>query len=180
MRDARRAAFRANAAAREMPDPAKFAALSAGQTVAVAHVAAHDLGGAAYAIRAAGAGVLTDGAVRARAGLQGLARDGRIELSSRGCGVTARWAHHLPNRPGSWHSTGSVRSSGARNGRVPAKQQSARTSARWMAASEGRDARHHLLGARVAAFWRSCAAGAVVGVLDDQATVIEHPDDPKP
>ena len=36
-----------------MPDPAKFAALSAGQAVAVAHVAAHDLGAAAYAIRAA-------------------------------------------------------------------------------------------------------------------------------
>jgi hypothetical protein len=52
MRDAHRAAFVANAAARGMPDPAKFAALAAGQAVAVAHVAAHDLGAAAYAIRA--------------------------------------------------------------------------------------------------------------------------------
>jgi hypothetical protein len=36
-----------------LPEPAKFAALAAGQAVAVAHVAAHDLGAAAYAIRAA-------------------------------------------------------------------------------------------------------------------------------
>jgi hypothetical protein len=53
MRDAHRAAFVANAAARGLPDPAKFAALAAGQAVAVAHVAAHELGAAAYAIRAA-------------------------------------------------------------------------------------------------------------------------------
>ena len=52
MGDARRAAFAANAAARGLPDPAKFAALAAGQAAAVAHVAAHDLGAAAYAIRA--------------------------------------------------------------------------------------------------------------------------------
>jgi hypothetical protein len=55
MMDARQAAFRANAAARGVPDPAKFAALSAGQAAAVPHVAAHDLGAAAYAIRAASA-----------------------------------------------------------------------------------------------------------------------------
>ncbi len=55
MRDAHRTAFTANAAARGLPDPAKFAALAAGQAVAVAHVAAHALGAAAYAIRAAGA-----------------------------------------------------------------------------------------------------------------------------
>ena len=67
MRDAHQAAFVANAAARGMPDPAKFAALSAGQAVAVAHVAAHDLGAAAYAIRAAGASVSPDNAARARA-----------------------------------------------------------------------------------------------------------------
>ena len=53
MKDAHQAAFVANAAARGLIDPAKFAALSAGQAVAVAHVAAHDLGAAAYAIRAA-------------------------------------------------------------------------------------------------------------------------------
>lgn len=67
MREAHRAAFQANAAARGMPDPAKFAALSAGQAVAVAHVAAHDLGAAAYAIRAAGARVPDDEAAHARA-----------------------------------------------------------------------------------------------------------------
>jgi hypothetical protein len=50
-----------------MPDPAKFAALSAGQAAAVAHVAAHDLGAAAYAIRAASASVLPDDAAQARA-----------------------------------------------------------------------------------------------------------------
>jgi hypothetical protein len=66
MGDARQAAFRANAAAREMPDPAKFAALSAGQAAAVPHVAAHDLGAAAYAIRAAGACVPAGAAAQAR------------------------------------------------------------------------------------------------------------------
>jgi hypothetical protein len=66
MTDAHNAAFQANAAARGMADPAKFAALSAGQAVAVAHVAAHDLGAAAYAIRAAGARVPAGDAVRAR------------------------------------------------------------------------------------------------------------------
>ena len=52
MKVAHRTAFSANAAAKGAPDPARFAALSAGQAVAVAHVAAHDLGAAAYAIRA--------------------------------------------------------------------------------------------------------------------------------
>jgi Imm-5 like putative immunity protein len=67
MSDARQAAFRANAAARGMADPAKFAALSAGQAAAVPHVAAHELGAAAYAIRAAGASVPADHAAQARA-----------------------------------------------------------------------------------------------------------------
>ena len=67
MTDAHRAAFQANAAARGLPDPAKFAALSAGQAVAVAHVAAHELGAAAYAIRAAGASVSVDDTAQAQA-----------------------------------------------------------------------------------------------------------------
>jgi len=67
MGDAHQAAFQANAAARGMPDPAKFAGLSAGQAVAVAHVAAHDLGAAAYAIRAASACAPADDAAQARA-----------------------------------------------------------------------------------------------------------------
>lgn len=66
MRVAHQAAFTANAAGRGLPDPARFAALSAGQAVAVAHVAAHDLGAAAYAIRSVGASVPADDAARAR------------------------------------------------------------------------------------------------------------------
>jgi hypothetical protein len=53
MSDVRRAACASNAAAREVSGAAKFAALATGQAGAVAHVAAHDLGAAAYAIRAA-------------------------------------------------------------------------------------------------------------------------------
>jgi hypothetical protein len=67
MGDARRMAFQANAAGRGRPDPARFAALSAGQAAAVPHVAAHELGAAAYAIRAASAGVPADDAAGARA-----------------------------------------------------------------------------------------------------------------
>ena len=66
MSDARRAAFAANAAARGLPDPAKFAALAAGQAAAVAHVAAHDLGAAAYALRAIQASVPADQAEETR------------------------------------------------------------------------------------------------------------------
>ena len=46
-------AFVANAAARDVTGAAREAAYAAGQAVAVAHVAAHELGAAAYAIRAA-------------------------------------------------------------------------------------------------------------------------------
>jgi len=49
---ARTAAFAAHAAAREASGAAREAARAAGQAVAVAHVAAHELGAAAYAIRA--------------------------------------------------------------------------------------------------------------------------------
>ena len=59
-------AFVANAAGRGLPDAVRFAALSAGQAVAVAHVAAHDLGAAAYAIRAAVAAAPADESERAR------------------------------------------------------------------------------------------------------------------
>jgi hypothetical protein len=47
------AAFVANAAAREVSGAAKLSACAAGQAVAVAHVAAHELGAASYGIRAA-------------------------------------------------------------------------------------------------------------------------------
>jgi hypothetical protein len=52
MKVAHQTAFVANAAGKGMPDPARFTALAAGQAVAVAHVAAHDLGAAAYSLRA--------------------------------------------------------------------------------------------------------------------------------
>jgi hypothetical protein len=53
MTEARSVAL-AYAGAREVSGAAKFAAMAAGQAGGVAHVAAHDLGAAAYAIRAAG------------------------------------------------------------------------------------------------------------------------------
>jgi hypothetical protein len=48
-----RAAAGANAAARELSGAARWAAYAAGQAVAVSHVPAHELGAAAYAIKAA-------------------------------------------------------------------------------------------------------------------------------
>jgi hypothetical protein len=66
MKTAHDAAFVANAAGRGLSDSARFAALSAGQAVAVAHVAAHDLGAAAYAIRAAVAASSAERAEEAR------------------------------------------------------------------------------------------------------------------
>lgn len=52
MTESRTAAGHAMAAARPLLGAARFAAYSAGQAAAVAHVAAHDLGAAAYAIKA--------------------------------------------------------------------------------------------------------------------------------
>jgi hypothetical protein len=51
--EARTAAGHANAAARELRGAGRFAAYAAGQAAAVGHVAAHELGAAAYAVRAA-------------------------------------------------------------------------------------------------------------------------------
>ena len=50
---ARTAAGHANAAARDLSGAARHAAYAAGQAAAVPHVAAHELGAAAYAIKAA-------------------------------------------------------------------------------------------------------------------------------
>ena len=58
MTQARDAAGHANAAARDLSEPARHAAFAAGQAAAVAHVAAHELGAAAYAIKAARAAAL--------------------------------------------------------------------------------------------------------------------------
>ncbi len=61
MTEARTAAGHANAAARDLTGPARHAAYAAGQAAAVAHVAAHELGAAAYAIRAVRAAYVGDG-----------------------------------------------------------------------------------------------------------------------
>ncbi len=53
MSQARTAAGHANAAARDLRGAARYAAYATGQAAAVAHVAAHELGAAAYAIKAA-------------------------------------------------------------------------------------------------------------------------------
>ena len=52
MTQARAGGGHANAAARELRGSARFAAYAAAQAALVAHVAAHDLGAAAYAIKA--------------------------------------------------------------------------------------------------------------------------------
>lgn len=64
--DARTAAGHANAAARDLRGAARHAAFAAGQAAAVGHVAAHELGAAAYAIRAARASVPDDESEAAR------------------------------------------------------------------------------------------------------------------
>jgi hypothetical protein len=75
--DARTAGGHANAAARDLKGAARHAAYAAGQAGAVGHVAAHELGAAAYAIRAvqtaadatgARAGAVTDDARNAGRG----------------------------------------------------------------------------------------------------------------
>ncbi|TMB48491.1 MAG: hypothetical protein E6J50_09940 [Chloroflexi bacterium] len=60
MTQARTAAGHANAAARDLSGAARHAAYAAGQAAAVGHVAAHELGAAAYAIRAAQAAAPQD------------------------------------------------------------------------------------------------------------------------
>jgi hypothetical protein len=52
MTEARAAGGHANAAARDLTGAARFAAYAAAQAALVAHVAAHELGAAAYAIKA--------------------------------------------------------------------------------------------------------------------------------
>ena len=56
MMDARAAGGHAMGAARELTGAARHAAYAAGQAACVAHVAEHNLGAAAYAIKAARAG----------------------------------------------------------------------------------------------------------------------------
>ena len=58
--EARTAAGHANAAAKDLSGAPRHAACAAGQTAAVGHVAAHELGAAAYAVRAARAAAPED------------------------------------------------------------------------------------------------------------------------
>ena len=58
--EARTAAGHANTAARDLSGAARHAAYAAGQAAAVGHVAAHELGAAAYAVRAARAAAPQD------------------------------------------------------------------------------------------------------------------------
>jgi hypothetical protein len=58
--EARTAAGHANAAARDLRGAARHAAYAAAQAAAVGHVAAHELGAAAYAIRSVQAAAATD------------------------------------------------------------------------------------------------------------------------
>ena len=68
MTESRSSAGHANAAARDLQGAARHAAFAAGQAAAVAHVAAHDLGAAAYAIRALRAAAAAAGADPIEAG----------------------------------------------------------------------------------------------------------------
>jgi len=68
MMAARASAGHANAAARDLQGAPRFAAYAAAQAAAVGHVAAHELGAAAYAIRAVrAAGTPDDGRAAGRA-----------------------------------------------------------------------------------------------------------------
>ncbi len=79
MSQSRAAGGHAMAAARDLTGPARYAAYAAGQAAVVAHVAAHELGAAAYAIKA----------VRAAAPEGDGASAGRLEC---------RWQReHLPD-----------------------------------------------------------------------------------
>ncbi len=60
MTESRTSAGHANAAARDLQGAPRFAAYACAQAAAVAHVAAHELGAAAYAIKAARAAAPTD------------------------------------------------------------------------------------------------------------------------
>ena len=71
--EARTAAGHANAAARDLRGARRHAAYAAGQAAAVGHVAAHELGAAAYAIRA----------VSAAAPERGRRRSARVPVAAR-------------------------------------------------------------------------------------------------
>ena len=88
--EARTAAGHANAAARGLTGAARHAAYAAGQAAAVGHMAAHELGAAAYAVRAARAAAPEDERLRKpvaeNAGGSGLNSPTRSEIS---CSMTS-------------------------------------------------------------------------------------------
>lgn len=65
MMESRAAGGHAMGVARHLAGPARYAAYAAGQAACVAHVAAHDLGAAAYAIKAVQAAAPRDGRAEA-------------------------------------------------------------------------------------------------------------------
>lgn len=67
MTEARTSAGKANAAARDLAGAPRFAAYAAAQAANVAHVAAHELGAAAYAIKAVRSAAGTDADAAGRA-----------------------------------------------------------------------------------------------------------------
>src|SRR4051812_4147068 len=75
MTEARAAGGHAMAAARNLRGAPRHAAFAAGQAAVVAHVAAHELGAAAYAIKAVGAAAPTGEAHTARRRECGWQRD---------------------------------------------------------------------------------------------------------
>lgn len=82
MTDARTAGGHANGAARDLRGAPRFAAYAAAQAALVAHVAAHDLGAAAYAIKA----------VREAGGRASSAREaGWTEAAERAGRLECRW-----------------------------------------------------------------------------------------
>src|SRR5579863_1148949 len=89
---ARTAAGHANAAARDLRGAPRHAAYAAGQAAAVGHVAAHELGAAAYAIKAARAAATDGDGMRAAAtdgdGMRAAATDGDAMEAGR---VECRW-----------------------------------------------------------------------------------------
>ena len=90
--EARTAAGHAQAAARELSGAARHAAFAAGQAAAVGHVAAHELGAAAYAIKAERAASAWKAGRRMRCGtvLRGASVACPVIVSSRGALSTVR------------------------------------------------------------------------------------------
>ena len=79
MTDARTAGGHANGAARDLRGAPRFAAYAAAQAALVAHVAAHDLGAAAYAIKAVREAGGRASSAREAGGREAAERAGRLE-----------------------------------------------------------------------------------------------------